>query len=250
MQYKKQSQEAIDFIYLCCYAIPSLNAYMKAVEKGCAEKIPDADYFKSIPSYSRLQEIKKNYKKVLGDSLTISIFSYFESYVFNVIDEVLDFHQKSLGKDLLDFTNERRNKSFELESSDEQLKKKLKKLRTEPKKSNEQAYQKAIDHLRTTPYLLPSQLFSSFGVKQLKSVKKSFTAKDIPIILEDIFGLAMSSEEQKNFEDIKQLRNNIAHGDVQAIDLKKAIQHTKFLKKLATKYDAHVCKFFFVIEKE
>ncbi|EKO5201071.1 hypothetical protein P0J05_004152, partial [Vibrio vulnificus] len=47
---KGQIQSTLDFSVLCCQAVPALNAYMKAVDKGAAKKLPDADHFqKSEP---------------------------------------------------------------------------------------------------------------------------------------------------------------------------------------------------------
>lgn len=246
--YKRQSQETIDFIYLCCHAMPSLNAYIKAVEHGAAPKLPDADYFKNEPEYSRLRKIKSNYKKVLGDSLTISIFSYFESYIFDVIKEIFEFQQQAIGKDLSDFAREQRDLSFTREDTDYLLKNSIKKLRSKPKSSKADSYHKSLGQVRKTQYFLPSQLFAFFGIQQLQSNLKSYTAKDIPMLMKDVFGFSLTLEEEKTFEKIRGLRNDVAHGDVPAINLREAMQYNKFLKQLAAKFDFHLCRFFFVIE--
>ena len=61
---KAQIQDSIDFVYLNCHAVPSLKGYIKAVEKGSADKLPDADHFTESSNHDRLRKIIPNYKKL------------------------------------------------------------------------------------------------------------------------------------------------------------------------------------------
>lgn len=246
--YRQQIQDTFDFIYLCCHAIPALNLCIKAVEKGSIPKLPDADYFKSEPDHNRLKLIKRNYKKVLGNSLTLSLFSYFESYVFDLIREILEFHKENLGESFFDFLEKKRKESFILEESELEIQKNIKKLRDQVKPQKKQSYSKAIKELSKTSYQFPSQLFALFGIKEIERNIDSFKAKDIPMIIEVIFGLELTEDEKSFFEEIRNRRNQIAHGNNIIIELKEAIQYAKNLRQLAARIDKHICKYFFIIE--
>lgn len=72
--------------------MPALNAYIKAVEKGSAQKIPNPDHFGQPGDHIRLKQIKESYKDSLGRFLLISTFSHFEAYIQDVVGEIFDFH--------------------------------------------------------------------------------------------------------------------------------------------------------------
>ena len=246
--YRVQIQDTFDFIYLCCHAVPALNGYIKAVENGSVDKIPNADYFKSVPDYNRLREIKKDYKKVLGNSLTLSIFSYFESYIFDVLKEILEFQKLDCGKNFLEFANEKRKDSFKLEQSTLQIKTHVKKLRDRVKPEKKSSYSKAIGELSKTSYQLPSQLFTVFGIREVEKNLDNFKAKDIPMIIEVVLGLELTQDETDTFGIMRDKRNKVAHGQGITIELKEAIRYAKFLRNLAGRIDQHICKYFLVIE--
>jgi hypothetical protein len=85
-------QESLDYAYLPYHPVPSLNAYIKAVEKGSAQKIPNPDHFGQPDDHSRLKQIKESYKDSLGRSLLISTFCHYEAYIQAVVSVIFDFH--------------------------------------------------------------------------------------------------------------------------------------------------------------
>ena len=89
---REQTQDSLDFILLCCHAVPALKGYIKAVKKGSADKLPDPDYFGGLADYERLMQSVPSYRKVLGRFLILSSFSYFEAYFSNVLKEIFEFH--------------------------------------------------------------------------------------------------------------------------------------------------------------
>jgi len=228
--------------------MPALNVCIKAVEKNQIPKLPDADYFRSKPDHDRLKLIKQRYKKVLGNSLTLSLFSYFESYIFELIKEILEFHKENLGETFLDFLEKKREESFILEEFELEIQKNIKKLRDKVKPQKKQSYSKAIKELSKTSYQFPSQLFAFFGVKEVERNIDNFKAKDIPMIIEVIFGLKLTEDEKFFFTKIRDKRNDIAHGSNTTIELREAIEYAKFLRELAGRIDKHICKYFFIIE--
>lgn len=85
-------QASLDDAYLTCHAVPSLNAYIKAVEKGSAHKIPTPDHFGQPGDHNRLKQIKESYKDSVGRFLLISTFCHCEAYIQAVVSEIFHFH--------------------------------------------------------------------------------------------------------------------------------------------------------------
>ena len=71
--------------------MPTLNAYIKAVEKGSALKIPNPDHFGQPGDHSRLKQIKESYKDSVGKFLLISTFCHCEAYIQAVVGEIFNF---------------------------------------------------------------------------------------------------------------------------------------------------------------
>lgn len=152
---KGQIQLSLDFVLLCCHSMPALKGYIKAVEKGSADKIPDPDLFKHIAEYDRLKQIIPNYRKTIGRFLVLSSFSYFEAYVSDVIDEL--FLINGGDEDFLNVVKDKRGDHFKVVAS---LNEKAKKLREKKDKSKTAKYRKIIDELTKSNYKFPSELLA------------------------------------------------------------------------------------------
>ncbi len=85
-------QESLDYAYLTYHPVPALNAYIKAVEKGSAQKIPNPDHFGQPGVHSRLKQIKESCKDSVGRFLLVSTYSHFEAYIQDVVGEIYDVH--------------------------------------------------------------------------------------------------------------------------------------------------------------
>lgn len=240
---KEQIQLSLDFVLLCCHSVPALKGYIKAVEKGKAPKIPDPDFFKSATGHSRLKQIMPNYRKTMGRFLVLSSFSYFESYISDIIEESFFINGGSA-----EFLNASRNKRNDHFVDITSLNEKAKKLREKKDKSKSEKYRKTINELKRLNYRFPSELFAFYGLFQLQEKLGNMRAVDIPDIMENAFGVNITTDERGEFNRIRELRNNIAHGKIIEVDLSEAIQINDFLKKLAIKVDQHIIRNFFVIE--
>jgi hypothetical protein len=82
----------------------------------------------------------------------------------------------------------------------------------------------------------------------------------IPDIMEFGFGLNLSEKinkhpelEEKNlretFDTMRDIRNLIGHGSANDVGLEKTMDLIRFLRHLALKFDSHLVKNFFVIER-
>lgn len=223
--------------------MPALKGYIKAVEKGSVDKIPDPDHFKDIADYDRLKQIIPNYKKTLGRFLVLSSFSYFESYISDVIDE--SFLINGGGENFLKAVENKRNNHFEIIAS---LNERTKKLREQKKKSKAAKYQNIIDELTEMNYKFPSDLLAFYGLFQVQEKAKNMRAVDIPDVMENAFGFKMEYLEKIELNRIRGIRNNIAHGQITEFNLSEAIQVNQFLRDLAIRIDQHMLRNFFVIE--
>ena len=156
---KKQIQEAVELIVLTAHAVPALKGYIKAVEKGGAEKIPDPDYFIKPDAHDRLLSLIPNYRKLLGKFILLSSFSFFEAYVIDVIIE------------LLGFNNETKFLANTLDKKD--VESILKKLRENPKKGKLLKYEKLNKELVEAGYRFPSKYINEYGFKKLMNDAKN-----------------------------------------------------------------------------
>jgi hypothetical protein len=256
---KSQIQESLDFIILSSYAVPSLNYNMKAIEEGQSQldKLPGPDHFKKNSEYEnadhkRLREIKTNYSKTLGKLLLISSFTYFESYISNVIEE---FFTLNGGREK--FKSSLKSKIDRQISCYEDTNNLVKKLKEPMKPSKVEKYKTAITELEQANYSFPSQLLCYFGLIELQgkfAKDKNIKAGDILKILKDAFHMEITAEEESKFKKIQEKRNRVVHGnrvvheDKIKIELSEALQYNDFLKNFAQKVDQHLLQTFFILE--
>ena len=242
---KEQIQESIDFVILCCHAVPALKGYIKAVDKGSAQKIPDPDYFGGSVQHKRLKAISPSYRKILGKFLILSSFSYFEAFVKDVMKEIFEFHSDA---NLLDLAIEKRDKTIALVSINASTENNVRKLRERMIPSKVEKYVKINTELKSNGYRFPSDHFSAYGILRLWEQIEEMRAVQIPKIIQEALGLSWTDDEITNFHRIRDLRNNIAHGVLKEVDLSAAIDDNRFLRNLAIKVDKHIVKHFFIIE--
>ena len=61
--------------------------------------------------------------------------------------------------------------------------------------------------------------------------------------------MPLSKATVKRFNEIRGMRNNVAHGNPVTIELRAAMQAVKDLHALAAQVDKHLAEHFFVIEE-
>lgn len=242
---KNQTQESLDFAVLCCTAVPSLNAYIKAVEKGGKSKLPDVDYFKGEPNLDQLKKYMPKYKQNLGRLIFINAFTYFEDYFKSLIQEILTFHG---GKEIFAEKSLKNYHSHLACVEQEDIRISANKLREYPKSKNKQRYIKHTKQITHTDFRFPSELFATFGIMEFGRKADDLKASQIPEIAIYCFGVQLSEDELSSFKDYRELRNAVAHGKTLTIEFKEALKASSFLRDLALKIDSHIVKHFFVIE--
>lgn len=236
---KAQAQDVLNFTVLVCHAVPSLNAYMKAVEKSNPDtpKLPDPDHF-AVDTHVNLRKYREAYKKTIGRFILISSFSYFEAYVKNLVDELVAFHGGPTS--LVETVKKRLSRSYP-----EELRKKL---QTTFKSNRINRYENVISELRNRGYPFPTDLFSVYGMITASRIPEELRAADIPGLLNDLFFFEMEDTSRKQYDRLREKRNEIAHGRFPSIELKEALSENRFLRDLSVKIDNYVVQNFFVIE--
>src|SRR5450755_2758192 len=93
-RFKDQSEALLDFAVLVAYAVPALRADIHGVTSGQKPSLPQPDFFyksnRSTPA--DLLKTEAGYEHRLAAYLLLTHFSFFESFVFDIIKEMIDFH--------------------------------------------------------------------------------------------------------------------------------------------------------------
>lgn len=256
---KSEQQKILDFAVLICHAIPNVKKTIKGNEAKVEHfSIPNPDYF-NLVHQDNLKELSKHYKVNLSKYLIISSFSFFEAYFKSVLEELIDFQG---GTDKFIETISDRHKTIIAQNNNEELKKHKRKLQEPFKKKNIKKYELHSNKLmRSTEFKMPSELFSTLGIKYLFELVSSdrFRSVMIPELLEK--GLLLDLGEKINkssslrektlketFDSMRDLRNRISHGDNPNIDFSKAMDYIRFLRFLSVKIDKHLIENFFILE--
>lgn len=255
---KKEQQKILDFAVLICHSIPNLKKTI-AGERNQIEHfgVPQPDYFKKELN-NRILTLSSNYKSNLSKYLIISGYSFFEAYFRDVIKELIEFH----GGIENYIHNSASNNRAKILTLDPIILKNKRKLQEPYKKKNKEKYNKFIKELeRETSFRMPSELFSTWGLKNLLEYcdSENFRSYKIPEIME--LGFLMKLDEKINshpdlkdknleetFQMLRNTRNNISHGGATNISFPKAMDFLRFLRRLSVKFDQHLIDNFFLQE--
>lgn len=242
--WRSQSQDMLDFAVMVCTAAPQLRHALKEHDADPKAFVAANSTFRpsNVP-HSTEKRALSTYKKVLGANLHLAIFSYFETYFFSMIDEVVEFHG---GPDALEKIV--RKQIFQRAPSKNQ-REELKGLRTTYKANRADRYRKFTSAIDSGEVVWPSQRLMLYGLKQLVAQKKRWRSADIPSLLETLLLFDMTEDEAQKFHTFRDTRNKIAHGKRLSYDIKKALDTSNFLRELAIRIDSHVVDYFLIIER-
>jgi len=234
----------LDFAVLVSTASPQLKHALVERDKDPAAFVATNSGFRqSEAPYSTERRALSHYKKVLGANLLLAIFSYFESYVFAVIDEVIEFHG---GEEMME--KNIRKQAYQRPPTKHQ-KAKLSGLRKKYKANRADKYRKVTLELDENEVVWPSQRLMLYGFKQMLAQKKRWKSFEIPSLLEHLLVFEVSQAEKDRFHTLRDDRNQIAHGNGMSYDLKKATLASNFFRKWALRIDEHVVEYFFIMER-
>lgn len=257
---KIEQQKILDFSVLVCYAIPNLKKSIKGFKENIInyESFVKPDYFIDTFDINKVEYLTKNYKKNLGKYLLLSAFSFFESYIKDVVLELIDFHG---GVDIFTSRLHERHKDM-LNNESIEINNYKRKLQEPAKKNKKEKYKKYIKKLNEQPnYRHPSELLATYGLKHfIENVTGvQFKSYFIPDLLEYAFCMNLSDKInthpdlmdknlRETFDIMRELRNNIGHGNTTDIGFEKVMDFIRFQRHLAVKIEEHLLNYFFILE--
>ncbi|ALD01094.1 hypothetical protein AMQ28_01195 [Acinetobacter sp. TTH0-4] len=253
LKWQKNTQEIFDFSVLVHYAVPALKQQISLVEKSVVTQLCRPDYYRSnkknyYSSPNLLDSIKRRtagYKSHVSDYLLLSLFSYFEAFVIDVIQEFLNFHGGI--SEFQNFAIRKSKNSMEILSNQSEIRKHKNKLKPTDAK-NQPDRKHATRELKKTQFRFPSDHFASYGIFMLGKKIDDLKAREIPEVLINVLLIDLNTEEVRNFHNIRDIRNKIAHGQIVHLDIEAVTKHNNILMALANKVNKHVCEFFKIYE--
>lgn len=253
LKWKEQTQDTFEFSVLVCNAVPTLKRTLTLHDKGIVTSLVKPDHYGAAesPDNKQQERVKKQlreksvgYKTKLSKYILISNFSFFESYVSNVIEELIEFHG---GKDA--FVTKANNRTRQqIMRDDNGIQSATRKLRLGDKPTDYQRYREASKKLKSIGYRFPTDLFTGYGIKMLLSKLANMSANDIPAILVDGFHLDLDDSEILEFHNVRDARNKVAHGESVEFSIGQVTKMSKQLRSIALKLDQHLLRYYFITE--
>jgi len=245
--YKQQNEELFEFLVLICYAVPAYKQELKKRIGGGTVTLPPADHFQhDKTSDTELLQRAQLYTKRVGCFVMLSAFSYFESYVAAALRELFAFHggEKEFIKRASGYAS-RSLRAQQTGKSD--AKRKLQEPTTARLREKHEKY---IRQLAATGFRFPSDFLAPYGLQALADQlsERKFKPVMIPRLLTEALNMDVSTATLDRFTQLRQKRNDIAHGKVHQFDLSAALDAYDYLKAFAAEIDKHLVETFFVLE--
>jgi hypothetical protein len=246
-RYRSQSNALLDFAVLVAHAVPALKTEIQAVKAGTLAHLPRPDFFhksnRSTPD--DLLKTEAHYERYLASYVLLAHFSFFESFVEDLIKELFVFHG---GEGEFLARIESRVGSFLARQANEKTGAK-RKLQDTDKPAWRPRYRKYSRELDDAGFRFPAELLAPYGVRSLVGKIKNLKAAHIPDLLINAFQLKLSQTEIDKFDQVRSARNAVAHGDPITLTMRQAVEMNRTLRDLAVKIASHMTDNFFVIEK-
>lgn len=251
VRWKAQTQETFEFSILICHAVPTLKRNIRLFEKGIIDELTAPDYYgtrgiadagQRERNKEQLKSISSGYKTKLSKYILISNFSFFEAYVFDVINEMLDFHG---GRD--EFIQKAKARGYQNAINDE-VEETRKKIRIPNRVEHHQRYLEATKELEDIKYRFPSDMFGSYGAQMLIQKLSNMKSADIPSILKDGLHMVIPDDVVDSYHNTREIRNKIAHGETVELTIKQVTEMSKLLRGISLELDQHLLRYFFISE--
>jgi hypothetical protein len=250
--FKRSMAQQLDFVVLVSHAVPVLQRVIDSGSSGTfAVPLEPPDFFTQRRlSAAQLTEFAAEYEHDLSRTLIITSFSYFEAYIKALIKEFVAFHG---GVDRFRSTASRRA-TRSLTGLGPTASVAKRKLQEPPDHRKIAKYAVYSSKLASAGFRFPSELFAVYGVERLlekigKDKRRELKAGEIPALLIDAFHMTSFAKHVDAFEDLRKLRNEIAHGKRQRVAIKSAIAAGRELRAAATAVDSHFVNHFFILEQ-
>lgn len=243
-KHKQQVQAAFDFAVTMCYSVPHLAAHVALVEKGSAI-LQKPIYFAAQNTPDYLKDGVKNFEPRLSSYIYLSLFSFFEAFINDAVEELIAFHG---GASKMISMAEKRDATLSNMAADPDVVKSVQKLRKE-KNGKKQKYKKFSAILRTKGFRFPTERLSAYGVRMLIERLASLKAFAILDFLSHGLALPVTTAEKQTYDSIRKIRNKIAHGDTVSLTLDDVRKANDFFRDMTFRVNSHIIENFLIIEK-
>lgn len=260
---KDSTQDIFNFILLSKYSIPDFIDSIKDFPEDGVIRPKKNIQFYANQTKKQLNNSYSSFDLNLSKYTLLSAFSFFESYIPSIVNEIINFHgglnhvKVKLNKSKALILNSHGLSSINdiftfINSYDNATLKKRNKIRERYKPNNKERYEIISKELLSANYLFPLELlnlnFNSTNLNRLlKEIGKDYKSYKIPDILTNYLFMNVSIAEKNDFDTIRKLRNQIGHGDEIILEIKDVINYNRFLRDFALRIDTHIVNNFFVV---
>jgi hypothetical protein len=251
LSFKVESERLTNLVVLFSHAVPVLVRVMSSPKASALVPLKPADNFPHDKSTGpTLINRAVGYDQDLARLMVLSVFSYFEAYVRGALREIYDLQG---GPQAFVALAERRV-SRHWSSAPSQVAEAKRKLQDADDRGKADKFLKYSKILVDAGYAFPPDLLAAYGARNLAKKlepkgRNAVRAWEIPALLSEALLLKISAAERLMFEDLRALRNDVAHGSTPALSVHSAIRKTTALRNWAARIDAHICRHFIVLAK-
>ena len=236
---------------LFSHAVPALRRVLASPNISAQVPLKPADNFPHDKSSGvTLLSFATDYDRDLAHLMLMSVFSYFEAYVRGALREVYDLQG---GRDaFLVLAHDRATRYWN--SVQPAVLDAKRKLQTRDKAGRVDRLRKYSRKLNDLGFVFPPDLFAVYGAlclarKLEPKGRNAFRAYEIPDLLSEALLLKVTKAERRQYGEIRELRNDIAHGAAPRLTVHPAIKKTNFLRKWAARIDGHIGEHFLVLAR-
>lgn len=249
--FKAEAERLTNLVVLFSHSVPVLARVLGDSAAAGVVPIKPADNFPHDRADGPLLlQWAKDYDQDLARLIVLSVFSYFEAYIRGALIEMYELQggQNSFIK----IAERRAARHWALPTGS--VAEAKRRLQARDHKGKTDRFKKFSKILDEAGFAFPPDLLSVYGAQQLAEKlglksKSSFRAYEIPDLLSYAILCPPTAAERKMFEDIRGLRNKVAHGTTPVITVHAAIKKSTALRKWAARVDAHLGEHFLVLAK-
>lgn len=249
--FKGEAERITNLAVLFSHAVPVLTRVIKDPAAAASVALKPADNFPHDNSDGpTLLQFAMGYDQALARLIVLSVFSYFEAYVSAALGEVFDL-QGGL-ENFKRIAARRATKHWTLPPGP--IAEAKRRLQTRDDRAKIDRFKKFSNVLDEARFAFPPDLLAQYGAQQLaKKIepkgRQALRAHEIPDLLADALLCPPTPAERHVFEDIRSLRNKVAHGAAPALTVHSAIKKSTSLRKWAGRIEAHIAEHFLVLAK-
>jgi hypothetical protein len=251
LSFKTQSERLINLIVLFSHAVPVLTQVIGSPEASALVSLKPADNFPHDNTTGPvLLSWTPGYGQNLAHIMVLSVFSYFEAYVRGALQDVYDFQGGPPA--FVDLAEKRVTRLWN--TAPNNVAEAKRKMQTPDNKGKVSKFRKYTKALVDAGFAFPPDLLAVYGARQLakkldRKGRDALRAWEIPDLLSNALLLKVNDSDRSMYDDLRNLRNDIAHGSVPTLSVHSAIKKTTELRAWAARIDKHIGNHFLVLAK-